>query len=167
MLERESLRCPQRTGQNGDRKTWRMEEPTVTYSFWHNYHHHQQQQQHHYIIFITITITLYGLSGGQKPPPNLHSSLLAVRLFQATPSKPPISSLLVFCLSCLRFQSLGCLSINQDIHLLFVLCPVHFHFIILIIVMISSTWVSFLIHNALFLSFMLFQALFSTFPFGH
>ena len=99
-------------------------------------------------------------TAGQRPTSTFSTTL-------PTKAKLLIASLhLVLCLPCFLLPSLGCQSITLIVHLLFVLPMTDFFSIV--VQQMFSTLVCSLIHEDFFLSFhILWQALFSPFPFGH
>ena len=86
----------------------------------------------------------------------LHSHLSDACVFQAAPTKLPISSLhLVLYLPCLLLPSLDCHSVTLTVYRLslrVMMYPAHVHIFLLIVLKISSTLVCSLIHDAFFLA---------------
>ena len=84
---------------------------------------------HAFIIIISSSSSLYEYTAWQL---SLLISISCQSILYVTLTKLPISSLyLVICLPCLLLPSLGCHSITQTVHLLFVrrmTCPVHITF---------------------------------------
>ncbi len=109
----------------------------------HNHHHHHIQP-----LLVHCRTNAF--------PNILHLSLSVVSELQLVPSNALISSLHVtLCLPRFPLPFLGCHSVTLVVHLLSrlrMVCPAHVHFLFLIVIRISSTFVCSLIHDARFLS---------------